>query len=152
MVMKMNRRILMSLVLASSMVVGVPQSSSVSSATETKPRRQHVVVIKKPIKQRVLTVRQRASRSANRLGWNRRQFSCLDRLWNRESHWKHTAKNSRSGAYGIPQALPGNKMKSAGVDWKTNPNTQVAWGLMYIKKRYGNPCSALQHHLRHGWY
>jgi hypothetical protein len=68
-------------------------------------------------------------------------FGCLKNLWERESGWSYIAENA-SGAYGIPQALPGRKMASAGADWQTNPATQIAWGLGYIKGQYGNPCSA----------
>jgi hypothetical protein len=80
------------------------------------------------------------------------QFSCLVTVWNRESHWNHKAHNRSSGAHGIPQALPGSKMRSAGADWRTNPVTQIKWGLGYIHGRYGNPCGALRHMNSHGWY
>lgn len=70
-------------------------------------------------------------------GWGGDQFTCLVNLWNRESGWNHLAMNASSGAYGIPQALPGNKMASAGADWQTNPATQISWGLGYIQGRYG---------------
>lgn len=73
---------------------------------------------------------------------NTLQFQCLDRLWTGESNWNHTATNPSSGAYGIPQALPAEKMGSAGPDWRTNPITQVKWGLTYIQDRYGTPCDA----------
>ena len=80
------------------------------------------------------------------------QFTCLVTVWNRESHWNHKAHNRSSGAHGIPQALPGSKMRSAGADWKTNPVTQIKWGLGYIDRRYGSPCGALHHMNSHGWY
>jgi hypothetical protein len=80
------------------------------------------------------------------------QYSCLVALWNRESHWNVYALNSSSGAYGIPQALPGEKMASAGADWATNPATQISWGLAYIADRYGNPCGAWAHSEDVGWY
>jgi len=80
------------------------------------------------------------------------QFRCLVTVWNRESHWNQRAHNHRSGAHGIPQALPGSKMRSAGADWRTNPVTQIKWGLGYIDRRYGSPCGALRHMNRHGWY
>ena len=86
-----------------------------------------------------------------RYGWPTRQFSCLGRLWERESHWNHRAGN-RSGAYGIPQALPGSKMASKGADWRTNPVTQIAWGLSYINARYHSPCRAWAHSRATGWY
>jgi hypothetical protein len=85
-------------------------------------------------------------------GWNRSQFDCLRRLWTRESNWNHRAYNRSSGAYGIPQALPGGKMASAGRDWRTNPRTQIRWGLGYIKQRYGSPCGAWTHFRTRGWY
>jgi Transglycosylase SLT domain len=85
-------------------------------------------------------------------GFKISQFPCLNKLWNRESGWNHKAYNESSGAYGIPQALPGSKMQSAGSDWKTNPATQIKWGLGYIKDRYGNPCNAWQHSEDAGWY
>ena len=84
-------------------------------------------------------------------GWGDVQFVCLDRLWTRESGWSHRASNG-SGAYGIPQALPGSKMSSAGSDWATNPRTQIAWGLSYISGRYGNPCGAWGTFQSRGWY
>ena len=85
-------------------------------------------------------------------GWGDSEFQCLVALWNRESHWNPYAKNASSGAYGIPQALPGSKMASAGADWQTNPVTQINWGLGYIAGRYGRPCSALAHSNSVGWY
>lgn len=84
-------------------------------------------------------------------GWGDSEFSCLVALWNRESGWRVNAYNS-SGAYGIPQALPGSKMASAGADWATNPATQITWGLGYISGRYGTPCGAWGHSNATGWY
>ena len=69
-------------------------------------------------------------------------FGCLKEMWDRESGWRYDAENPASGAYGIPQALPGSKMASAGADWQTNPATQIKWGLGYIKAIYGDPCKA----------
>jgi hypothetical protein len=80
------------------------------------------------------------------------QFPCLNKLWAKESGWNHRARNNSSGAYGIPQALPGSKMASAGDDWENNPATQIKWGLGYIKGRYGTPCEAWQHSEDVGWY
>jgi len=85
-------------------------------------------------------------------GWGDDQFSCLVSLWNRESGWRADALNPWSGAYGIPQALPGEKMASAGPDWRTNAATQIAWGLSYISSRYGSPCGAWGHSEQTGWY
>ena len=84
-------------------------------------------------------------------GWSSSQFSCLDPLWQRESGWSVTAANP-DGAYGIPQALPGAKMASAGPDWQTDAATQIRWGLDYIKSLYGSPCGAWDHELATGWY
>ena len=80
------------------------------------------------------------------------QFPCLDKLWKKESGWNHRAYNSSSGAYGIPQALPGSKMGSVASDWKTNPATQIKWGIGYIKGRYNTPCNAWSHSQNTGWY
>ncbi|GAA1099919.1 lytic transglycosylase domain-containing protein [Nocardiopsis composta] len=86
-------------------------------------------------------------------GWGEDQFSgCLEPLWEKESNWNHQAKNPSSGAYGIPQSLPGSKMASAGSDWETNPATQIKWGLGYIEDRYGSPCEAWSHSQANGWY
>jgi hypothetical protein len=85
-------------------------------------------------------------------GWEDDQFSCLDSLWTRESNWNVHADNPSSSAYGIPQALPGSKMSSAGADWATNPVTQIKWGLGYIQDRYGSPCSAWGHSQSQGFY
>jgi hypothetical protein len=83
-------------------------------------------------------------------GWSS-QFSCLNELWDRESGWNPTAENP-SGAYGIPQALPGSKMASAGPDWETSAATQIKWGLGYIQGTYGSPCAAWSHEEATGWY
>nr|WP_231478609.1 MULTISPECIES: lytic transglycosylase domain-containing protein [Microbacterium] len=85
-------------------------------------------------------------------GWGDDQFACLVALWKKESGWRVNAYNASSGAYGIPQALPGKKMASAGADWETNPATQIAWGLGYISGRYGDPCGAWGHSQSVGWY
>jgi len=85
-------------------------------------------------------------------GWGQDQFACLVSLWNRESGWRADALNPSSGAYGIPQSLPGDKMASAGADWRTNAATQINWGLSYIAGRYGSPCGAWDHSQATGWY
>ncbi len=85
-------------------------------------------------------------------GWSSSQFSCLDSLWNQESGWNVYATNPSSGAYGIPQALPGSKMASAGPDWQTDAATQIRWGLTYIQSLYGSPCGAWAHEEADGWY
>jgi len=85
-------------------------------------------------------------------GWSSEQFSCLEQLWTKESGWQYDADNPTSSAYGIPQALPGSKMASAGADWETNPVTQISWGLEYIDDVYGTPCSAWSHSQAVNWY
>jgi len=95
------------------------------------------------------TARQMA---ASQYGWGDGQFSCLESLWNKESSWNYQAYNAGSGATGIPQSLPGNKMASAGADWQTNATTQIAWGLGYIAGSYGSPCAAWGHSQATDWY
>ena len=87
-----------------------------------------------------------------RQGWSEGQWSCLDSLWTRESGWNTYATNASSGAYGIPQALPAWKMASFGSDWRTNPITQIRWGVSYIASKYGSPCVALSHSNAYGYY
>jgi hypothetical protein len=97
--------------------------------------------------------RQIARRMLARFHWSAaRQFPSLDKLWTRESGWRVRAYNRRSGAQGIPQALPGRKMASAGPHWSTSAVTQIRWGLRYIRSRYGSPRRAWHHEVRAGWY
>jgi len=84
-------------------------------------------------------------------GWGQDQWGCLDQLWEHESGWSVTASNP-SGAYGIPQALPGSKMASAGPNWETNASTQIKWGLGYIQSKYGSPCGAWSNEESSGYY
>lgn len=86
------------------------------------------------------------------LNWGQDQYSCLVKLWERESNWRYNAENKSSGAYGIAQALPGSKMASEGNDWRTNAETQIRWGVKYILGRYKTPCTALGHSNDVGWY
>ncbi|WP_461173944.1 hypothetical protein M1D93_04290 [Arthrobacter sp. Z1-9] len=85
-------------------------------------------------------------------GWAPDQMQCLVTLWNKESDWTTTATNPSSGAYGIVQSLPAEKMASAGADYLTNYRTQINWGLNYIQERYQSPCGALNFHLSNNWY
>jgi hypothetical protein len=85
-------------------------------------------------------------------GWSSSQMSCLVPLWMGESGWRVNADNPTSGAYGIPQSLPGTKMASVAADWRTNPVTQITWGLQYIQERYGSPCGAWGFKQGHGFY
>lgn len=85
-------------------------------------------------------------------GFDLSEMPCLDKLWTKESRWNHRASNSRTGAYGIPQALPGSKMASVGDDWKVNPATQIKWGLGYVESRYDTPCGAWTFFQNKGYY
>jgi hypothetical protein len=96
--------------------------------------------------------RQIAQAMLGSFGWSSSQFSCLDPLWEHESRWSVTSANPGSGAFGIPQALPGSRMASAGPDWQTSAVTQITWGLRYIRDTYGSPCAAWSHELATGWY
>ena len=87
-----------------------------------------------------------------RYGWGRYQFGCLDTLWTKESNWNFRARNPRTGAYGIPQALPASKMAIRGDDWRTNPLTQISWGMHYVDVRYETPCKALRKFQRSRYY
>jgi len=99
-----------------------------------------------------LTPKQIARRMLHSFHWSKWQFQWLDLLWSRESSWNVYASNPYSGAYGIPQAVPGDKMASAGPDWESDARTQIRWGLDYIKDRYGSPHVAWEHELADGWY
>jgi hypothetical protein len=85
-------------------------------------------------------------------GLSSSEFGCLDNIWSQESGWNVRADNPSSSAYGIPQALPGSKMSSAGPNWESNPETQIRWGLGYIRDRYGSACSAWSYKQGAGWY
>jgi len=84
--------------------------------------------------------------------WSDKQFSCLNQLWTKESHWNYKARNKTSGAHGIAQALPATKMEIVGTDWRTNPVTQITWGLKYIEERYNTPCKAWSKFKKSRWY
>ena len=79
-------------------------------------------------------------------GWTGSEFTCLDKIWEKESGWNPFAVNAESGAYGIPQSWPAEKLATAGADWRTNPITQMTWGMNYIKAVYGKPCVAWNQH------
>jgi hypothetical protein len=85
-------------------------------------------------------------------GYGLEQMPCLEKMWTKESGWNPKSTNASSGAYGIPQALPGDKMGGYGSDWRTNPVPQIRWGLDYIKNRYGDPCAAWSFWQTHNWY
>ena len=111
--------------------------------TQTQAKMQH---------QAAGSPQQIAEGMLGQFGWSGSQFSCLDPLWAHESGWSVTATNAGSGAYGIPQALPGSKMGSVGPDWQANAATQIRWGLNYIQGTYGSPCAAWSHEESDGWY
>jgi hypothetical protein len=85
-------------------------------------------------------------------GFSAKQYSCLNQLWTQESNWNYKSRNKSSGAHGIPQALPASKMNVVSTDWRTNPVTQIRWGLRYISIRYETPCKAWAKHKRSNWY
>ena len=89
---------------------------------------------------------------AEKYGWGEKQYACLDGLWTKESRWNYRSSNKRTGAHGIPQALPATKMEVVGTDWRTNPVTQISWGLRYIDIRYDTPCKAWAKFKRSNYY
>jgi len=109
-----------------------------------------------PVKERTVSPKSYAKRLYMHQGGNAQQWACLDQLWTMESHWRVNAigdKTSQGRAMGIPQALPAIKMAQMGSDYKTNYQTQIRWGLLYIKLHWNNnACIALRHELRKGWY
>jgi len=121
------------------------------AAQQAAPRRASPPQTRQPVSVTSGSPRQIAEGMLGQFGWSG-QFSCLDSLWNVESGWNPTAENPNSGAYGIPQALPGSKMASAGPDWQTDAATQILWGLQYIQSTYGSPCAAWSHEEATGWY
>jgi hypothetical protein len=85
-------------------------------------------------------------------GFAEKEYKCLNQLWTQESNWNYKSRNKKSGAHGIPQALPATKMNVVSTDWRTNPVTQIRWGLRYISIRYETPCKAWAKHKRSNWY
>ena len=141
------------------MVDGVEESRTVASQTVTTPPVDEVVQVGTGIP--VIppapagasgSPQDIAQQMLSGMGFGADQFSCLVQLWDHESHWNIYSMNKKTGAYGIPQALPGSKMASAGDDWQTNPATQIRWGLGYITGRYGTPCGAWSFFQAHHWY
>jgi hypothetical protein len=147
-------------VTAAALVTAGPAAGSLSGLGSAGAQAQvaHVTTISHDTAQEAAAAsaaraaRQTAYKMLGHFGWGGRQFSPLVKLWNRESGWNKYAYNPSSGAYGIPQAVPGSKMASAGKNWRSNATTQVRWGLRYIKGRYGSPRRAWQHELAYGWY
>jgi hypothetical protein len=121
----------------------VVSAASAGQATAAKAKAKH---------HHKLTARQIARQMLRSFHWRGWQFRYLNLLWSHESSWNVYAANPYSGAYGIPQAVPGSKMASAGPDWESNARTQIRWGMRYIKDRYGSPHRAWEHELATGWY
>ncbi|MCD0447885.1 lytic transglycosylase domain-containing protein [Actinocorallia sp. API 0066] len=127
-------------------VAAAPGAAKTAQATAQKGKGKGKKLTRKQRNQAI------AKKHVAKRKWSKSQFRCLVKLWNKESNWNHLAYNRSSGAGGIPQALPASKMASAGKDWRTNPETQIRWGLKYIKARYGTPCAAWSHAGATGWY
>ncbi|MCB7136999.1 G5 domain-containing protein [Cellulosimicrobium marinum] len=132
------------------LVDGVEESRDVVSEKVTKKPVDRVLV--RGTKERPKDPRAIGRALAAERGWTGAQWTCLENLWTKESNWNPSADNPTSSAYGIPQALPGSKMASAGADWATNPATQISWGLGYIASVYGTPCGAWSHSQAVNWY
>ncbi|WP_378145644.1 transglycosylase SLT domain-containing protein [Cnuibacter sp. UC19_7] len=132
--------------------VAAPSGSSSSSSGSSAPSECRARSVPTPGLPDPGTPKGMAYQQVLAHGWDDLEYYYLLALWNRESGWNPSASNSSSGAYGIPQALPGSKMASFGDDWQTNPATQIAWGLSYIVGRYGTPCEAWGSSEDRGWY
>jgi hypothetical protein len=138
----------------SAVVLSSSATSSVAFAPSAAARPAvELASVVTPARDVALTPRQIARRMFGAFHWRpKRQFRFLNLLWERESSWNVHAQNPWSGAYGIPQAVPGTKMSSAGPDWQNSARTQVLWGLRYIKAIYGKPRFAWMHEVQDGWY
>jgi len=148
-----TKRLAPAVALLASLLVSLPaaQSQANANAKQTKCKAQAASrsYTRVPYASPTYNKRLAQTTMAARYDWCGAQFSCLHTLWNNESGWRVNAHNSSSGAHGIPQALPGSKM---GKGWWSSPETQINWGLRYIKKRYGTPCGALSFWNYHRWY
>lgn len=128
-------------------LVSEPTDEVIAIGTRTEPKVAAIPTTSNAGANRAIGKQLAAAR-----GWTGEQWSCLNALFTKESNWRHNAANPSSSAYGIPQSLPGSKMASVGSDWRTNPATQITWGLNYIKGRYGTPCGAWSASQSKGWY
>lgn len=132
------------------------ESAKISPEQQTTASKQPSTSVAPPTQKAVPvspgSAQAEAAKQMEAYGWGADQLTCLISLWQKESNWNSTASNPSSGAYGIPQSLPGSKMASAGADWQTNPATQIKWGLGYIAERYKTPCGAWGHSVSVGWY
>jgi hypothetical protein len=138
----------------SSLTAQAAAVAAVAGATATaKPKPKPKKRASRAKKRAPLTPREMAQELVSEHpGWKPAQFTCLDKLWTRESGWDAHNENGGSGAYGIPQSLPGRKMAAFGSDWRDNPLTQIKWGLWYIADRYETPCAAWEHSQRYNYY
>jgi hypothetical protein len=128
------------------------QQAAAQQATQQQAAPQQTTVQQPAASAPSGSPQQIAEQMLSQFGWSSGQFSCLQPLWALESGWNVYASNPSSGAYGIPQALPGSKMASAGPDWQSDAATQIRWGLTYIQGTYGSPCAAWSHEEADGWY
>ena len=166
--MLVKTKVLVPLAVVSAIFVSLTASQDQANANEKQKAKTHPTQVELILAQRKAEAASRAearfsfgSPSYNKqyarnymkstYGWGTKQYNCLVTLWNHESGWRVNAHNP-SGAHGIPQALPGRKMASAGPDWRSNPHTQIKWGLKYIDGRYSTPCGALSSWNHKGWY
>lgn len=138
--------------LLSEIIIEEPVNKIVQISVQVSSRAAAAARIQKGASASASVCQSYAQKRCSDYGWSNEDFNCLVVLWNRESGWNMYAQNRSSGAYGIPQALPASKMSSAGSDYLTNYETQINWGLSYIKTRYGNPSVALAHSNLKGWY
>ncbi len=159
----MNRKVIAGFALATALAVPVSGlGATAASAAPTKPSsnarnleaKAAVSQLKSPYRKGTKKYSQWYAMQYMQLryGWGKSQQAAIIKLWTKESGWNHKSSNGSSGAYGIPQSLPGRKMASHGKDWRTNPETQIRWGLSYIKGRYGSPNKAWAHFRSHNWY
>ncbi len=162
----MNRKAIAAIALTTALVVPVSGlSASAASAAPSASSKQATATRNVAAKAAVMELKspyRKGSKAYSkwyakqymdiRYGWEAAQYSSLVKLWTKESNWSHKSRNGSSGAHGIPQALPGSKMASHGSDWRTNPETQIRWGLDYIKGRYGSPNAAWAHFGSNNWY
>ena len=127
--------------------------TEIASVTIEEPKRQvEIIGAKLPTPTNPTEAQAIGKEMMLAAGFGEDQWGCLYNLWMRESGWRTTAGNVSSGAYGIPQSLPASKMAAFGDDYLTNPRTQIAWGLSYIKGRYGTPCGGWSAFQAKGWY
>jgi len=127
-------------------------SAATSSAATSSAATSHAQAGHSRAPRRARTPRQIARSMLSHFHWGPHQFRYLNRLWSHESGWNPYAANPYSGAYGIPQAMPGYQMSSAGRGWRWNARTQIRWGMRYIRGRYGSPRRAWWHETGYGWY